>query len=415
MSLLHFGRKAATALLGCTMMLLLGGCPGRGPAGQGEKVVFPIGGYSGDPARDRAAGFTVAGPVYGIQRDGFLARCEAAGMPCFYTVGVDLDFLGKKGPEPKELDFDAIRKEITEQVSAVVGNPLIHCWYLTPEELRFWRPLELEYLKVASEAITAADPKKRPVWMYEPGHRVQAALEKTSPYLSLVGKGVYPNYSGKREERAWVPWTIGQQAAAVRAVNPGAEPYGILEMFKRPEEHFSDEEIHRWVRHDAYASLVGGVRGIMIFSFGGRAGFSPRSSTGPTSEWQAYYDAWSGVARDLNGPEALGSVFLAGKPMEPPAFRVVEGEARVPLSVKAETPVEVEAVSSAAFTWGGGEYWFVVNSSGQPVRLELERPVTGWKPLALSGQGGQPGQLGPGGSELRLGGLEVAVFRRHLP
>ncbi len=369
-----------------------------------EKVTFPIGGYSGDPERDAAAGFTLAGPVYAGQREEFAARCAAAKLPFFQTIGVEVDFLGKKGEPPTELDWEAIRKEVQAQVAAAAENPLIHAWYLTPEELRYWKPLEMEYLKVVSEAITAADPQKRRVWMYEPGHRTQSAMEKIVPYLTLVGKGVYPNYSGRGQERAWVGWTIGQQAAAIKAVNPGAEPYAILEMFKKPDEAFEAADIRRWVRHDAYASLVGGARGIVIFSFGRRAGFHPE-----TPEWQAYYKAWSGVARELNGPDALGSVFLTGEPVAAPAFRMVEGEERATFEVgKKEAPVEVPTVTTAAYRWGGQRVWCVVNSSQGPVRLALEAPQGKWQPVL-------EGQPEVAGGELRLPGLGVAIFRQGTP
>ena len=127
--------------------------------------VFPIGGFSPNPEQDKAAGFTLAGPVYSRKNEK-LAECEAAGLPFVYPVGVKLDFTAKAGgEEPDHLDFAAIQAEIRQQVEEAASSNSIFAWYLIPEELRYWKPLELEYLRVASETIREADPKKRPVWM----------------------------------------------------------------------------------------------------------------------------------------------------------------------------------------------------------------------------------------------------------
>lgn len=367
-----------------------------------ESKVFPIGGYSGIPERDKAAGFTIVGPVYGTQRERILEEAEKAGLPCIYTVGMELDFLGKKGPELTVLDQEAVRAEIRRQVEAVMDHAAITVWYLIPEELRHWKSLEMDYLRIASETIRETDPKKRPVWMYEPGHRDQASLEKTFPYQQLVGKGVYPNYSGRRVERGWVPWTLGQQAGAIQAVNPKAVPYGILEMFKTPKDDFPLEDIPVWVRHDAYAALIAGVQGFVIFSFGNRAGFNSA-----TEEYNAYYQAWSEVANELNGPLQLGSVVLAGTPVSPPVFEIASGPQQITLSAsKADIkePVKIPSISTAAFTWSGKTYWLLVNSSNETMRLTVNGKL--WTPLL-------EGQPTFNAGDLTLPPLAVAVFRAN--
>ncbi len=361
--------------------------------------LFPIGGYGPNPQRDKEAGFTIAGPVYGASRETILEESTDAGLPCIYPVGMPIHFYSQKEETP--LDFEAIRREIRRQVGEVVESRSIHAWYLMPEELRFWRAQEMEYLQVASETIRESDPLKRPVWMYEPGHRTQEALERTLPFLQMAGKGVYTNYAGRRTERAWVPWTLRQQAQAIEAINPKALPYAVLEMYKTPEEVMSAEEIRQWVRHDAYASLVSGVRGIVIFSFGVRPGFGRNSE-----EWQTYYHAWSGVARELNGELKLGAVFLNGKRESPPTWAMVEGAKQewLPESPSGPAhPEEVAVISEAAFLHQGQRYWIVVNSSNDPRRLRLASPA--WKPLLED----QP-RFETDGTTLLLPGLGVAVF-----
>lgn len=372
--------------------------PGPPPQLERDEAVFPIGGYSGRPERDRDAGFTISGPVY-RNNENNLAECERVGLPTFYRIGVPIDFHGKHGPAPKELDFEEVRAEIERQVKAVADRPAIHAWYLTKEELRHWRPLELKYLQVASEAIRNADPQKRPVWMYEPNHRTRGALEKTLPYQQIAGKGLYVNYTSRKSERAWVRWTLDQQAQAIAAVNPGAIPYAVPEMFTEPA---ADEValIPAWVRHDCYTSLLSGVRGIVIFSFAKRKGFHSRDE---------YYRAYSGVARELNGPLQLGSVFLKGEKTEPPAFTILSGEARIALTGGSSGPkgnTMLPALQSGAYTWRKHVYFFVVNSAPHPITIRLAKAAP-WAPLLE----GQPA-LEEEGHTLQLPAFGVAALKR---
>lgn len=363
-----------------------------------EAIVFPIGGYSGNPERDKGAGFTVAGPIYGEGRkESFLKECERVGLPFFYPVGVKIDFHGRRGSPVKTLDWEAIAAEVEEQVRAVAHHPQVYAWYLTPEELRHWRNLELKYLQVASEAIRNADPKQRPIWMYEPGHRTQAALEKTIPHMGIGGKGLYVNYAGRKNERTWVGWTLEEQNRAIAAANPAAIPIAVPEMFQEPpagEEHL----IPAWVRHDCYVSLLKGTKGIVIFSLAKRRGFPSHA---------VYYNAYAEVARELNGPLKLGAVFLKGEPQPLPRFRVVEGRENVELTAGSSGPkeaVNVPTLRHGSYRWEGRDYFFLVNSSSEPVTIELEGRRS-WEPLFDE----QP-RFEPDGETLRLPPLAVAAF-----
>jgi hypothetical protein len=67
---------------------------------QGRKLAFA--GYSGDPARDLANGFTLAGPVYGDQRP-YLERCFANDWPVVAQVGPRITF-NDKDPAKYKVD-----------------------------------------------------------------------------------------------------------------------------------------------------------------------------------------------------------------------------------------------------------------------------------------------------------------------
>jgi hypothetical protein len=166
--------------------------------------VFPFMGYSGVPARDARSGFSVAGPSYAADQEPELQRAEAAGLSFPYKIGLKMNFHARAPERPQQLTEAEIRKQITAQVAKVVDRKTICWWYLGPEEIRYWYRNEMDYLRVASEAIRAADPLKRPIWMYEPNFRTAASLVKTGHHQDIIGKGVYVNLADYQDSRIWV-------------------------------------------------------------------------------------------------------------------------------------------------------------------------------------------------------------------
>lgn len=190
--------------------------------------VFPLGFFGLNLNRDKPQGLTLIGP-YGKEKN--VAAAREHGLHCTYTVGLPMGFLTDN---PLPLTPDEIRERIGEQVRQAAGNPEIAWWYLKPEELRYWRKNEMTYLEVATETIRRNDPLKRPVWMYDPNHRDAAALAHTVKHLDICGKGMYTNYSGQRDNRVWVRWTIEQEIEAIRKANPAAIPIAVPELFQEP-------------------------------------------------------------------------------------------------------------------------------------------------------------------------------------
>lgn len=339
--------------------------------------VFPISGYSPVPEREKEAGFSMAGPGRRDRTDQQLAECERLQLPFIYPVGVSKRQLRGEDGRGVHLSEQEIRAILTEQVSRVAHSQVIYAWNLHPEELRYWRQNELDYLRIASAVIREVDPLQRPVWMYEPGHRTREALEQTLPWQQIAGKGVYTNYSGFRDQRSWVGWTLDQQNQAIASASPGILPFAVLEMFREPPEEMVSL-IETWVRHDGYASLLEGAKGIVVFSFGRRSGFPSRTR---------YYQAYSDFARELNGELQLGTVFLRGEEQPVPEMTLQSGPSTTPLQVrigKESFETERPALKARAFLWNGSRYLFLVNSSPEPLQLRFHTAQQGI-PL-LSGQ-----------------------------
>jgi hypothetical protein len=91
---------------------------------RGRKLAFM--GYSGEPARDLANGFTMAGPVYGDQRP-YLQRCFEHGWPVVAHIGAKVTF-NDKDPAKYKLDPQGLRQEIERQVQDLAGHKEIRAW-----------------------------------------------------------------------------------------------------------------------------------------------------------------------------------------------------------------------------------------------------------------------------------------------
>lgn len=270
---------------------------------------------------------------------------------------------------------------------------------MAPEELRYWRKNEIAYLEVAADAIRQADPLKRPVWMYDPGHRDAAGLAHTVKHLDICGKGMYTNYSGQRENRVWVRWTVEQEIKAIEQANRSAIPIAVPEMFQQPPEELLPM-IPRWVRHDVYLSLMSGAKGIVVFSGWRRPKFSA---------FDRYYEAYAQCIRELNGPLHLGQVFLFGERRHDIRVRVVRGPSRIATAHK--EPVGFPPVAVFDVAYEKDRYLFLANSSNEPVRVDVQ----GLPPTAIAARNlfapGDVQIVRPGQWQADLEPLEVKAFR----
>ncbi|MBI5818712.1 MAG: hypothetical protein HZA88_06975 [Verrucomicrobia bacterium] len=335
--------------------------------------IFPFSGFSGKPEREKANGFTMHGPVYGSNKLGALEANEKAGLPFPYTIGLDMKFLSDK---PLSLTEAEIKASITKQVAEVVSRKSICWWYLQPEEIRYWRKNELAYLKAASEAIHAADPMKRPVWMYDPNHRDTKALVQTGAHLDLIGKGCYVNYAGYQDRRVWVRWGMEQETEAVRQLRGHRTPLLVPELCKDPDPSLFNQ-IPVWVRHDVYCGLIHGAKGVVIWSLFKRP--AVRES------YNLWYDAYATAAHQLTGARKLGEVFLFGESRNDLTVKQLSGPTTVTLADKKKT-AEAKSLSERekagmdlkypALSWselarGASRYLFVCNSSSESIRVAV--------------------------------------------
>jgi len=391
-------RRSTTVLLPLLVLTIMGTARGEqpaaffapagvAPAALPVEGIYPRGrrlaymGYSGDPARDLARGFTVAGPVYGNQQP-YLDRCFANGWPVVAHVGLRITF-HDKAADKYRVNEAVLRDTVTAQVGRLAPHDEIVWWAITPEELRPWRGDEMRYLRIVSAAIRETDPQARPIYLYNPNHRDAGSLAPIVPEVDIVAKGCYVNLTGRTRDRGWVRWTVEQEVEAIRrGGRPGAIPILMPELCRDPDPA-DDGTIAAWVRHDVYLGLVTGAKGVLIWSL------FKRSEVRRT--WQRWYDAYAACGRELNGvpggPPGLAEVFLFGDPRSDVVITPLDGarEVDVPLGGDAEALTTTAAErapranrqaswTAAEFAHGSSRYVFLVNSATAPARFRL----AGW-------------------------------------
>ena len=366
---------------------------------QGTDIPLPEKEIQAALKRVKKDGFTMIGPQYEL-KDRIVADAKKHGLKCVYSVGLPMNFLGKGGRKTLQLSPEEIRKQIKQQILKVVKSPEIAWWNLKPEELRYWRSNEMDYLTVAAKAIHETDPVKRPICMYEPGHQDAKALVHTVGHIDICGKGMYTNYSGQRDSRIWVRWTIEQEIKAIKQANSSAIPIAIPEMFQQPPKELLDM-IPKWVRHDVYLSLITGAKGIIVFSMRQRPNFDAH---------EAYYQAYAQCARELTGPLNLGQIFLFGQKRNNLQITVVDGPEKVVLNPKSKKPTEYSSVSFLDAAYRKERYLFVANSANQPVRVVVDGlPILQIRVESLFDA--DTFIVGERNFEVELDGLEVKAFR----
>ena len=219
------------------------------------------------------------------------------------------------------------------------------------------------YLKTMYDIIRENDPQKRTVFMYEPGHRNAGALSKTLPFMDLCAKGTYTNYSGHKNDRGWVRYSIEQETEAIKICKKGI-PFLLPEMFQQPEEK-ELPMVEKWVKHDVYCGLANGAKGILVFSARRRPAFTA---------WENYLNAYLNVAKTLSGE--LGQALLFGKETKDLEVSVSEGAEKIEVKLRNGSKT-YPSLSVKQLVWNNARYVLIVNSADTPVKAVVDNLVYG--------------------------------------
>jgi len=382
--------------------------------------IFPFTAYGLGMRATAETPLTLAGRMYRFSPDDLT---EAAEHDTPVVGGISG---GWSKDDLRAVSRDEIVAALEAEVRAVLAHPhqdRLAWWYLKPEELRYWREHEIDYLELAADTIRRVDPHDRPVWMYDPGHRNAEALSHTARHLDIVGKGMYTNYSGQVRDRVWVRWTIEQQKRAIAAANPDAIPIAVPEMFRHPGQFIdayradasaAAAAARRWVRHDVYAALISGARGLAVFAWIPRPGDPARGRLPfKGAVYQAYRAAYLRVAEELTGTLNLGAVFLFGRWRDDLTVSITEGPRTLTLEYrpKHNEPAEYPTVGHATIDWRDGRYLFLVNSAERAVTARVRGLPIGEELTVHDLFGANTFNPTTGAFDLRFDRHEVKAFR----
>lgn len=310
--------------------------------------VLPFGFYSVPVAgfdRLASAGVTMVGPYYGKRPSRTLLNAaQQAGLGVLYPLGLEVPRMDEQG-----------RADLLAQIDAAADHDAIVGWYVLPEELRPWSEVEMLYAARVQAVVRTHDPLDRPLLSYQPNHRTRDDLAEASASFDMVLRGLYANFVGATDRRAWVREGASTIAAASHA---DQAPWAVLEMFEEPAQ---TSDVGAWVRHDVYASLVAGARGVLVFSGWPRSGFPA---------YEAYLSAYLEVATELNGPLGLATPLLRGAASRPIELEIVGGPVRTDAAM-GDTPRWVQSVASLQVSDGDSRWIYLVNSAQQAVRIRM--------------------------------------------
>ena len=338
-----------------------------------------------DPSKtnmQRAAdeGFTIAGPYYHRNwRDHqFIYEAASHDLRFTYQLRSHPDLVGVSLAERSSVIASLTDAQIAEHAriqlenifNDPVANDTVARWSLQPDELRYWYPQEMRYLRVISETIREVELEHnlphRPFWMYEPNNRTTDALVLTGQYQDIVSKGSYitTRFDRGDQRSGWAMWSFNQIVDAAETLGNSPEAvFQLSEDFTDPLTGTDPIEIRRVLRHDVYLSLVMGIKGVDIWSmFEDR----PNLTTGNDQ-----FEAYGSVAADLTGPLNLGNVVLFGQPRDDLTVSVTQGQTLINYTHTDNTQMVFDAVNVLNVAYGDERYLIVVNSAESAVDIEI--------------------------------------------
>ncbi len=335
-------------------------------------------------------GFTSAGPYYGTESNPlvnpttFYARVGQAadhGLKYIAQIAEHPDVINNtsghirnESMEPLVAEDGALlRPHVRAVMDATLNDPVanatVSAWYVQPEELRWWRGPEVEYLRIVADEIAAHDPQHRPVGMYNPNHRSSDELETmVNEGLDWTIMGVYATDDPFDTRAARVADGVNRVVTAAGNTQTKAVP-----VFQLSEDYdavdvqslaqslggvSNAEAIKQVIRNDTYQGLIRGADGIQIWS-----GFATRPGL---TTFQEQLDGYISVSQDVNGDEGLADIFLQGENRDDLTITQTAG----PGSVTYDT-ITIDTVAAANLAYGEGRTLVLANSSNEEISIDV--------------------------------------------
>lgn len=246
-------------------------------------------------------------------------------------------------------------------------------WWDLPEERRWWHKKEMTVIANYCKWTRRYDRKKRPNYMYIPGHYSVEDVAKYVPYLDIIPASVYTTYSGM--PHAWVRWRMETTVKAIELagfkigseyLNGEKTPVAVLELFYGGEKTKAVKIMTpKGAYHDFWQCIVSGARGILIFSY-----WHKRDKPQYEKNWQAYCRA----ALQITGKKRLGQMVLYGKKLPGVRCEIIKGPRQTQEFIPHGTKLDKISFSSIDYfvkTWKKNIYIVIVNSVEETVSVRI--------------------------------------------
>jgi hypothetical protein len=351
-------------------------------------------------------GVTMIGPQYELNNQ-VLQDAKKYNVKVVYSLQLKVDnevitkkYIRNLHKLRKPLDVKKVREAVRQEMAKVASNDCIAWWNLSPEEMRYWRNQEKNYLITVAKAVHDFDPKKRPVYMYEPGHVGAKRMTISGKYTDIIGKGIYANYSGMKLSRVFCRWSVEQELEAIKMLGKSDKtPIAVVEMFQDPLAK-EIKLIEDWARHDVYCSLAAGAKGVLIFSASRRPKFKVR---------EKYLDAYLKICGELQSE--LGQAILFGTRKNDLTVDTISGPKEIKFKFYTHPEKTYPTISFANIAYKNSRYLILVNSANEPVEAILDGLVYGSK-VTIHDIFKKSKFTAPEGQvEMKFKALEVKVFK----
>jgi hypothetical protein len=349
--------------------------------------VLPLQNGRDNMATVAAGHFTAAGPYYNADGQpvgsgaAFYARVGDAvthGLQYIAQISKHPALIDNTDGEIRPASMAAISEsDLRAHVRTVMNytlnnstaNAAVPAWFILPEELRPWKPAEMNYLRIIADEVHRHDPLRRPVTMYNPNHRTADELTTiVSTGLHWTVMGVYATEVPLAKRGARIASGVDRILAAAAATStvPIAAfdlsrdyPAVELQTMRAALGGVSQADaIRHIVRHDVYAGLVRGIEGVQIWS-----GCDCRPGL---TTFQEQLAAYASVSNDLNGNLHFSEILLTGEHRNDLQVTAIAG----PASVTFETTT-TPSLNWAERALDDARYLLLVNSAAASVTAEI--------------------------------------------
>jgi hypothetical protein len=266
------------------------------------------------------------------------------------------------------VDYEWPEFQVQSWIQGLSANTNIAWWDL-PEEMRPWKPTEMQLLSDYTAWSRLYDPGQRPTYEYTPNNRTASDIATIAQGVDILGISCYCEAMGM--PHAWVRYKLQDvgvqgvaQAGAVLGQNYRSGQKTLVAALYCATNTSGNVATPQQCYHDVWSAIASGAQGIALFAY-----YHAVHDTPPlTNNLQQYNVA----ASQLMGPEQIGQVVLFGIPNTNVTAVVISGPANtVAFTPPGSTNISYPSLNVLCKIWSNRVYVIAVNSTSNTVSATI--------------------------------------------